>query len=1276
MIFFDKTLFTGGEYKPHFEFWKQQFTEFPEPFVFVQKPINTREYRSIEVILEKEIADRLIELTKGNDTGIYVCFLTAFSVLLKKYLLSEQFIVHSPLLSANLSQSYNADIVPLPISFNSKLSLKDALNKIQTKVKDCYKFQNFPLELISTLPEMFSSNVCLEYKQIHQPIDIKGKHDFIATLERKEDEFVLQIRFNALAFDHRFINGFLHHYLRILESFSDLTTNVDSIDILSKDEKTKLLKDFNETDKAFSNAKCFHELFESQAEKTPLNPAIVFEDKTLTYKELNELSNKLANYLIEKGIKENDFVALYLKRSEFLIAGILGVLKSGAAFLPIDSAQPPERANFIIADASAKVVLTDSDFMFNIDSFEGEILALDIQLSELETSTSNPEKLYRETLPAYVIYTSGSTGLPKGVLISNASLANYVNWFTSTFEINEKDSSLLLSSVAFDLSYTALFPTLAVGGKLVLLPEAKYVDGESIIETLIAQKISFIKLTPSHFSIIANDANFEKNVGDYSLRLIVLGGEEIKPGDVDKFFQYFPTVQFVNHYGPTETTVGTIAQQVDFKSWPTFKAHPVLGSPIANSQIYIVNDQKDLMPVGATGEICVSGAGVGLAYLNQEEITKAKFITNPFDPSKKAYLTGDLGRWTYEGKIEFLGRKDHQVKIRGFRIELGEIESALQNIDGIKESAVIVKKDSTGGKSLFAICQGDEEKDHSELKSQLKAVLPDYMIPAQFVFVAEFPLTLNGKIDRKKLTTIIEQLEIKKEFYPPVSPTEILLADTWQEVLKIERISVKDNFFEIGGDSIKAIQIASKIYQQGYQLEVKDIFEFPTIFELAKELNLSEKVTEQGLVKGTFPLTHYQNLYIDGGEEKSQKFYKLEFSIPNTLQTDKIEVIALKIIEHHDVLRTKFYNVGVKNIQEISGNLIPFIQTIEIRSFEGLDHYIEEAINSLSNHKQQIGFVVVSAGLESKLLVLANSLVADVESLKILIEDISSLINQAKEDSQLILPQKTGSYKSWVEFLNSEERKEGLLKEKDYWLKNTGGVQSLDLSSENGNYTLADEIFIGDFKRLNDAYGTETSELILTTLILACKEITGNTNLKLAVYRNGRNVFPSIELSRTIGCFISNFPLLLNISDKDDLSYCIKQVKETARAVPNEGFGFGMLINEVEELYANILANPPKIGFVFLENEPGLEVFGNKLYKEPLCIEVLQAANQLKIKYNYQNSADTLFVEHLLKTFLLTFDEVVAQCLRQDERELTPSDFTYKDISIEALEGINSLFNQ
>jgi amino acid adenylation domain-containing protein len=665
-------------------------------------------------------------------------------------------------------------------------------------------------------------------------------------------QMLVRISYDTNRFDDGTITRLLGHFQTLLEGIiSNPEARVSQLSLLTKFEKQQLLGDWNNIHENYLQDKCIHQLFEEQVERTPHNVAVVFENNSLTYQQLNTRANQLAHYLQELGVKPDTLVGICVERSLEMIVGILGILKAGGAYVPLDPEYPQERLNFMLEDSQVKVLVTQAKLVESIPEHQAQLICLDTDWEKIaQNITSNPENKSEPENLTYIIYTSGSTGKPKGVLVNHANVVRLFAATDSRYHFNSQDVWTLFHSYAFDFSVWEMWGALLYGGRLVIVPYLVTRSPELFYELLCQEKVTILNQTPTAFrqliqaeeSVKGDISPLLREVGkdsvtetDLSLRLVIFGGESLEINSLQPWFDRHgdQLPQLVNMYGITETTVHVTYRPLSMADVNSTAS--VIGRPLPDLQVYLLDQYLQPVPVGVPGEMYVGGAGVAKGYLNRPELTTERFISSPFEHSNKLYKTGDLARYWPNGELEYLGRIDNQVKIRGFRIELGEIEALLASHPQIWETVVLVWDDTAGDKRLVAyiVPQPEITIIIDEIRQFLKAKLPDYMVPNAFVILEALPLTTNGKIDRRALPP--PNLDISDKYVAPSTPIEEILVNIWSEVLKVEKVGINDNFFELGGHSLLATQLVAQIRDRlKIELPLRQLFNTATLAELAQ----------------------------------------------------------------------------------------------------------------------------------------------------------------------------------------------------------------------------------------------------------------------------------------------------------------------------------------------------------------------------------------------------------------------------------------------------------
>jgi polyketide synthase PksJ len=797
---------------------------------------------------------------KENAT-LFMVLLAAFKVLLYKYTGQTDILVGSPIANRNIKDiekliGFFTNNIVLRTSFEEGVSFSELLREVKKTTIEGYSNQDVPFEKIVEelhVERDMSRNPLfqilfglqntplaeVEFSQLNvSTIDIDAgysRFDLAVDLREEAGGLKADFEFNTDIFSSETIARMAGHFKQLLTNIvKNPQDTLENLEMLTIEEKNTLLREWNDTCEDFSGIKNWTELFEGQVKKTPDAIAVVCGTKSLTYKELNEKADQLAQYLNYCGAGPERILGIYLDRSIEMLIGLLGVHKSGAAYLPMDPIFPMERLEYMMEDAQAMIVLTEKKLIDTLPSNNARTICLDTDWDKI--SSFEPEKPFvsiDEHNLAYLIYTSGSTGKPKGVQLEQKSLINFLLSMKNKTGLSEQDSLLAVTTLSFDIAGLELYMPLISGARLVIAQRDDVVDGKRLIQLLDQQNISIVQATPATWRMLI-ESGWE---GNKNLK-VLCGGEALPKELAGQLLERCSVL--LNVYGPTETTIWSTLSRIESKDDDVF-----IGKPIANTQVYIVDKWMNPVPVGIPGELLIGGDGLARGYLNLSELTREKFIPDTLGSKQGArlYKTGDLVKYTNDGNIEFVGRIDNQVKIRGFRIELGEIESLLNQIPEIKECIITAKEIIAGEISLVAYIVSDEDKDSNAIKTEqlrklLKDKLPDYMIPSVFILMDSFPMTPNGKVDRKALP-LPESLrpQMATNYIPPSNSTEKRITMIWQEVLKLERIGMNDNFFDLGGHSLLLSQVRSKIIEiLKKDISMLELFKYPTISTLSNYL--------------------------------------------------------------------------------------------------------------------------------------------------------------------------------------------------------------------------------------------------------------------------------------------------------------------------------------------------------------------------------------------------------------------------------------------------------
>ncbi|WP_133054584.1 non-ribosomal peptide synthetase, partial [Niastella populi] len=958
----------------------------------------------------------------------------------------------------------------------------------------------------------------------------------------------------------------------------------------SSEEEHELLFAFNDIEVAYPKDKTTVDLFEEQVAKTPNKTALVFEGREISYQELNERSNQLAHYLKDNyKIKPDDLIGFQLARNENLIITILAILKAGAAYIPIDLDSPEEKVKYIAKDSKSSLIIDENK------------LAIFIAGSATCQKTNLPKELSPGNL-IYAIYTSGSTGVPKGVLIEHRSIIAHIFNVKNLYGVSAESRVLQFFNVAFDAAAQEIFTTLCFGATLYM--KTNNVDPDYIYDLLSKYKITHADFSTAFFNSLIT--TFNPETFWHKLEFCAIGGEKLEKGALEKQWHNISrfTEKFYNVYGPTETTLTATWFPIMIQGkLSNFEAVIPIGKSYAGRQVLILDVNQHLLPIGVTGEICIGGNSLARGYLNREELTKEKFIVNPFKEGERLYRTGDSGRRLADGNIVFIGRKDDQVKIRGYRVEPGEIEHALLRHEAISQAVVVVKENESGEKELVAYITSNIDQNAGDLRAYLKEKLPPYMLPACFVQLEAIPLTANGKIDRKSLPDP-EGLGLSSgiEYVAPVTEQEKVLALVWSAVLKREGIGIRDSFYNLGGDSIKSIQVVARLKQYGYTLKVEHLLRTPVLYELARLMELTTQVSDQSEVSGEVVLTPIQEWFFKTAEIKVHDHFNQSVLLYSKDELDRniLEKSVDDLTRHHDALRMVYKQTpeGWQQYNQDTRSKRYSLNFYDLRESDdppGEMARLGEALQSGIKLSEGPLLKVLHFRLKDgdRLGMIIHHLVVDGVSWRILLEDLSGLYSGYKTGKKPGLPSKTDSFQRWALLQKEYAAGSKLAKERTYWqqvCKQEIPKLPQDKALKKDQAAVIDSVesFSLDKHttgllqtRVHGVYNTEINDVLLASLGLALKEVLFADKSVLRMEGHGREeIIDGVDISRTVGWFTTVYPFVLDVSNSSSQTASLVKVKDDLRRIPNKGIGYGMLTYLSQEGLASKL-NPP-ISFNYL----------------------------------------------------------------------------------------------
>jgi len=857
---------SGAVLEKGLDYWRGQLAEAESLELPTDHPRPaTQSHRGARhhFVIEEAVAEKLRALSQREGVTLFMTLLGGFDVVMSRYSGQEDIVLGTDIANRNRAEiegliGFFVNQLVMRVNVKGRESFRELLKRVREVCLGAYAHQDVPFEkLVEELrlkrdlsrAPLFQAKLILLNAERERPelgsaklsglgdgaemanVMKAAKFDLTVAIVEAGRDLVVATEYDRELFEPATIERLIGHYGNILKGIVEEEERaVSELSLLSDEEREQIVEEWNQTARMYPGEECLHELFAKQARQAPERIAVVSEWEQVSYRELNRRANQLGRYLQRLGVGPEVVVGLCLERSVEMVVGALGALKAGGVYLPLDAESPLERLGYMLEDAGVGAVLTQRALEERLPVFWGQTVLLDEEWERIEEeSDSEPEREVDAENLAYVIYTSGSTGRPKGVEVSHSGLTNLALWHIDRYQLDLRARATQFAAVGFDAAVWEIWPTLVAGASLHIVNDSARLDPGRLLSWLTEQEITSAFLpTPVAEAVLKVEWPGQSKLG-----CLLTGGDRLRA--VPK--QVYP-FRLANHYGPTENTVVATVHDVSFDE----EEAPPIGRPIANTQVFIVDDHMQPAPVGVAGEIYIAGAGLARGYLGRPELTAEKFLPNPFSENKgeRVYRTGDLARYRADGMIEYLGRMDHQVKVRGYRIELGEIEAVLDEHESVIQSVVVMKEDDMAEKRLVAyvVCDGERAPSVYELRSYLKEKLPEHMAPALFVWLEQMPLTPNGKVDRKALKVLKEgRIEPQTAYIPPRDSFELQIVQIWEQVLGIQPIGVTDNFFELGGHSLLAVSLMAKIRNTFKQdLPLSALFQGATVEKLGAML--------------------------------------------------------------------------------------------------------------------------------------------------------------------------------------------------------------------------------------------------------------------------------------------------------------------------------------------------------------------------------------------------------------------------------------------------------
>ncbi len=1179
------------------------------------------------IIIDKEVSRKLRQLGAENGATLYISLLSAYAYTLCKYTGNNEVIIGSPHVNRNVIGTENLvgfflNMLPFRINVNDGISFVEYLNQVKDTVINGFANSNYPFmwmveqsdtirdgsnsPVFQTMFNMYSekaetvddgsdSNVNITFRELETGFT---KYELTLYAQEQGDSIYLQFSYFNDIYTADFIKKLINNLAYLLEKIvENPNASLEDLDCVSPQEKKLLANDINNTSKDYDYNKTITQLFEDQVAKTPDSVAYFFRDKYITYKELNYKANQLASYLSKIGVQTGTRIAIAIERSFDMLEAMFGVMKLGAVYVPLDTEYPINRLTEILKDTNAKFLIITSNWD-KIEDYNGCKINYDvIQCNLAEYSSDNLPCRYTTEDTLNIIYTSSSTGKPKGVKVSGRSVLNRLYWMWNEYPFKKDDVALYHKSYALVAATWECFGGLLRGIPTLMLDRNEIIDPARLWENVVKHKVTYFLATPAMLQGILNQAEIRKGEWE-SLRLATTSAEPIPLPMVERWQKLFKNVPLLNLYGSTECSSNALVFDTGDIN-PHFNRVPV-GKPLSNTQAYILDERERFVPYGAVGELCISGDCVAQGYVD-EELSKSRFVKSDIN-GKILYKTGDMARYLTDGNIELVGRKDFQVKIRGFRIEPGDIELALLRNAKIKKCAVKAFENDEQDKFLAAFIVAEDKLSVQEIRKFLEEHLPDYMIPASYVFMDSLPLTTTGKVDRKLLIKPEISIDDRSDSYvAPETDVQRYMVELWGMLLHKNNVGIKDNFFELGGHSLTAVQIVARVHQQyDIELPIRTILENPTIEGLALKIeelatncnkNINKAIrhsTVKDEIYGEIPLTCGQSWYFNIMESQKLEQFNIGrlFKVESGIDANILKDAVTYLFKIHDTLRAVFIKNDCKwiqNIKKFEESKVPFyhIKCEDVLP-EDESRFIEEYAEKVhagffieNDILLNVSYLDFGNERDGRILIVAHHLIMDGASIATFVNDLEDSYLQLKETGKIKLIDGMITIKDYVEELGRYIHSEEVKNEVGYWvnlpwdkvkyipldypqnikLNTFGSVETVSVSLTEQETELL-------LRKVTVTYDIDVDNILLWAISKCFSNWTNSEYVEITVVKGGFGMVPqlkNIDLVRTLGWKSSSGTLLIKASRLKDIPKDIDFFKKQLSEIPNEGYGFHLV---------------------------------------------------------------------------------------------------------------------
>jgi amino acid adenylation domain-containing protein/non-ribosomal peptide synthase protein (TIGR01720 family) len=1332
---YQRRTLTGDTLAAASEYWRRQMAGAPAAIDLpLDRPRPAQQsYRGAVLRFELDgiLTDRLKRLAQDCKCSLFMVLLAGFSALLSRYADQTDVVIGTPVANRDRLEIESligvfSNYLPQRVDLSGNPTIRELIARVRRMTLAGYAHQSIPFDKLvdAVRPErrmgaapLFQVAMVLQNLPV-VPLSLSGidvqqiqvdrataKLDLSVLFEEAGGIICGELEYCTDLFEPMTATRIAHHLVRTLEAFGqDPDGRVGGVPLLGDDERNEILGRWSGAADLLGDDGVLHERFRAQAARTPEAVAVVAGGERLSYAELSARVSRLARHLASLGVAADSRVAVCLPRSADLIVTILAVLEAGGAYLPLDSEHPPERLAFIVADAGADIAVTIAALRPRVPQVAA-LVCLDCDADAISRHASGP--LGRPASPdqlAYIIYTSGSTGRPKGVMVPHRAGCSLVRALADSIyaRLDEALNVALVASTVFDASVQQIFACLLLGHALHVVDDDARQSGDQLLRFFETHGVALSDGTPSLLGLLL-DAGLGTRPG--ALTHLLIGGEALSARLIERLHAQDKQrrITVTNVYGPTECGVDATYKCV-LPGEPAMREHVAIGRPLSNSRLYILDGDGAPVPAGIRGDIWIGGPCLGRGYFRQPALTAKAYRPDPFVPGARLFATGDRGRWTNDGDVEFLGRCDDQVKVRGYRVELAEIESALLRYPAVKEAVIVIDRSGVEAARLVAyVTPRAGAPTTAELRDHLASLLPAYMVPSAFMVIDRFPLNASGKVDRSRMPDAEDAREMAQgvAYVAPQGAREESLATAWAAVLGRETIGSADNFFALGGDSIKALQVVSKVRQAGLRLELRDLFLHPTLSMLAPLLKpLLAPAAAPKVSFRDVPLGPVQAAFLQGYPGPKHHFHQALLLAPGAqVDPDALDLALAAVFAHHDALRARFRRVEDRWVQAYGPADNPPVTEIVDLSRVGSapaamrTHATATMAATDLARGPLLSVVLYRLPAGERLLLAAHHLIVDGVSWRIMIEDIDAAYGQALAGNALSLTPVSDSYAQWAAGMRtlstaiSDD-------ERNYWLgveQATSGPLPLDAPRATAyqrdraerRLSLAQNLTTQLLSSAHDAYNTRMDDLLLAALGRGLAAWSGVRQWRVLLEGHGREpLWDGGDVSRTVGWFTARYPVLLDLAATDNVGRQIKLVKEMLRAVPHKGGAY----ESARGLPAAVTRNAPMPAIAFnylgqlgrdlragrwawMDEDTGSTMAPDAPLIHDLEIVGFVAEDRLHLAILYGSNRftdDT--VSRLAAALERALLEIIEHTMQKQNRELTPSDIDYDGFDIDALD--------